>query len=112
MSLEGGNKYACPYRTYLTHPTVQEALVEALTHVDADELQVAIQALADDKQSRFLPVLDNGVCSLLRVDNDSYPYSAIEGLQRCVTVLLCLVLSDLVFCSLGWSLPPQKRARR
>jgi hypothetical protein len=97
VSIEGECRYTCPYRTYLTHSTVQEALIEALTQVDADELQAAIRALEDDRQSRFLLVLDNGVCSLLWVDNDSDHCSAIEGLQRCVAVLLCLVLSDLVF---------------
>lgn len=60
----------------------QEALFETLTYVDADELRVAIQTLEMDKQSRFLPRLDN----------------AIDVLQKCVVVLLCLMFSDLVFC--------------
>lgn len=46
---------------HISQPTAQEALLEALTHVDADELRVAIQTLEVDKQSRFLPKLDNGV---------------------------------------------------
>jgi hypothetical protein len=62
VSLEGESRYACTPRTHLTQPTAQEALLEALTHVDADELRVAIQTLEVDKQSRFLPKLDNGVC--------------------------------------------------
>ena len=64
-SLEGGCRYAPTYQTHISHLTAQEALIEALTHVDADELQVAIKTLEDNKQSRFLPVLDNGVFSLL-----------------------------------------------
>jgi hypothetical protein len=61
VSLEGESRYACTYQTHITHSTAQEALLEALTHVDADELRVAIQTLEVDKQSRFLPKLDNGV---------------------------------------------------
>jgi hypothetical protein len=63
--LEGESRCACTYRAHLTHPTAREALIEALTHVDTDELQAAVQSLEDDKQSRFLPMLDNGVYSLL-----------------------------------------------
>ncbi len=61
VSLDGECRRACTYRTHLTQSTAQEALFEALTHVDADELRVAIQTLEVDKQSRFLPKLDNGV---------------------------------------------------
>lgn len=61
VSLEGESSYACTYQTHLTQSIAQEALFEALTHVDADELRVAIQTLEVDKQSRFLPKLDNGV---------------------------------------------------
>jgi len=61
VSLEGESRYTCTHQTHLTRSTAQEALIEALTHVDADELRVAIQILEADKQSRFLPKLDNGV---------------------------------------------------
>ena len=61
VSLEGKSIYASTYRTHLTQSTAQEALFEALTHVDADELRVAMQTLEIDKQTRFLPKLDNGV---------------------------------------------------
>ncbi|KAH9968988.1 hypothetical protein BC827DRAFT_302021 [Russula dissimulans] len=45
----------------------QEALVEALTHVDVDELEAVIQTMQNDKQSRFLPVLDNSIERLRRL---------------------------------------------
>ena len=61
VGLEGESRYACTYQRHLTRSTAQEALIEVLTHVDADELRVAIQTLEVDKQSRFLPKLDNGV---------------------------------------------------
>jgi hypothetical protein len=61
VSQEGESSSACICQTHLTQSTAQEALIEALTHVDADELRVAIQTLEVDKQSRFLPRLDNGV---------------------------------------------------
>jgi len=65
VSLEGERRQAWILRAHLTHPAAREALIEALTHVDVDELQVAIQTMQNDKQSRFLPMLDNSVCSPL-----------------------------------------------
>ena len=47
------------------NPVAQEALIEALTYVDSDRLQTALRTLEDDKQSRFLIMLDNGVYNLL-----------------------------------------------
>jgi hypothetical protein len=61
VSLEGESRYACTYQTRLTQSIAEEVLFEALIHVDADELQIAIQTLEADKQSQFLPKLDNGV---------------------------------------------------
>ncbi len=61
VSLEGESRCADTYQIHLTHPTAQEALVEALTHVDANELRVALQALEVDKQSQFLPKLEKSV---------------------------------------------------
>lgn len=61
VSVEGESRYTCTYQTHLTQSTAQETLIEALTHADADELRVAIQTLEVDKQSQFVPKLDNGV---------------------------------------------------
>jgi hypothetical protein len=61
----------------------REALIEALTHIDVDELQTAIQTLQYDKQSRFLPLLENSMCSPFCAD-DTDPRSAINVLERCV----------------------------
>jgi hypothetical protein len=61
VCLEGGSIYGSTYQIRLTRSTAQEALFEALIHVDADELRVAIQTLEVDRQSLFLPKLDNGV---------------------------------------------------
>ena len=61
----------------------QEALIEALTHIDVDELQAVIQTLQYDKQSRFLLSLANSMCGpLCAYDSDTC--SVIEVLERCV----------------------------
>jgi len=99
VSLEGESRYARTLWVHLTHQIAREALVEALAHIDVDELQVAIQTLQHDKQSRFLPTLETSRCSPLCAD-DTDPRSAIEGLERCVTVVLCSVLPHLCYCCL------------
>ena len=99
VSLEGGSRYTRALRVHLTYHIAREALVEALTHIDMDELQVAIQTLQHDKQSRFLPMLEISMSSRLCA-NDSDVCSAIEGLERCVTVVLRSVLLHLCYCCL------------
>lgn len=73
----------------------QEALFEALTHVDADELRVAIQTLEVDKQSRFLPKLDNAIDVLQKA------VSAAEGcapLTQDMIRRMGLAMSFLTLC--------------
>ena len=81
VSLEGESRHARTLGVHLTQKIAREALVEALTHIDVDEIQVAIQTLQRDKQSRFLPMLETSRCSPLCAD-DTDPCSAIEGLER------------------------------
>lgn len=50
---------------YLVHQldclAAQDAIIEALTHVDAGGLQDTIERLLDDKHSEFIPMLDSGM---------------------------------------------------
>jgi hypothetical protein len=68
---------------HLTDQIAREALIEGLTHIDVDELQAAIETLRHDKQSRFLPLLENSMCNPLWADNTD-TCSVIEVLERCV----------------------------
>jgi hypothetical protein len=65
VSLDGESGCALTFCLHLTDPIAREALIEALTHIDVDELQAAIQTLQYDKQSRFLPLLENSMCGPL-----------------------------------------------
>ena len=87
VSLEGESGYTRTFCLHLTDQIAQEALIEALTHIDVDELQAAIQTLQYDKQSRFLPLLENSMCGPLCAD-DTDTCSAIEVVERCVLHLI------------------------
>jgi hypothetical protein len=65
VSLDGESNCALIFPGATNHPpTAREVIIEALTHVSVDELQAAIQTLQEERQSRFLPMLDNSVCFL------------------------------------------------
>ncbi len=49
----------------LNRPAAQDAIIEALTHVDVGGLQDIIERLLDDKHSEFLLMLDSGMWAFI-----------------------------------------------